>query len=186
MLRNSDKGYGLAAILFHWVIAVMFIAQGALGFTMTDLPIDDPARFQTYQWHKSLGLTILVLTLFRLAWRLANSRPVLPEAMPAWEKRAARLAHIMLYAGLILVPLAGWATVSASPLQVPTLAYNIVLVPHLPLAVSDAAEAFWSFVHESLAKIVMAVAIIHIAAALRHEFILRDGLISRMIRPARE
>lgn len=186
MMRNTQAGYGLAAILFHWIIALMFIGQGALGFYMSDLPIDDPATFRTYQWHKSLGLTILVLALLRLAWRMVNRQPALPGAMPAWEKRAAHLAHLALYAGLILVPLAGWATVSASPLNIPTLAYSTVLVPHLPLAASEAAEAFWSLVHESLAKIVMAVAIVHIAAALRHEFILRDGLLARMIRPTRD
>ena len=184
IFRNTERGYGLGAILFHWVIALLFIFQGGLGFYMSDLPADDPAKFTTYQWHKSLGLTILVLSLLRLGWRLANKRPSLPGAMPAWEKRAALLAHSALYAGLLLVPLTGWAIVSASPLNIPTLAYNTVLVPHLPLPVSAAAERLWSNVHETLAKVVMAIALVHIAAALRHEFILRDGLLSRMIRPA--
>lgn len=185
MLRNTDKGYGLGAILFHWVIALMFIFQGGLGFYMSDLPIDDPATFQTYQLHKSLGLTILVLSLLRLVWRFTNRQPELPGATPSWEKRGAHLAHFILYAGLFVVPLTGWAIVSASPLNIPTVAYNTVLVPHLPLPVSEAAEDFLSDLHENLAKIVMAVAILHIAAALRHEFILKDGLLSRMIRPAR-
>ena len=185
MLRNTETGYGLAAILFHWVIALMFIGQGALGFYMNDLPIDDPATFRTFQLHKSLGLTILLLALLRLLWRITSRQPGLPATMPAWEKRIAHLAHMVLYAGLLLVPLAGWATVSTSPLNIPTVAYDIVLVPHLPLAAGEAAEAFWSLIHESLAKVTMAVAILHIAAALRHEFILRDGLLSRMIWPAR-
>ena len=86
----------------------------------------------------------------------------------------------------MLVPLTGWAIVSSSPLDIPTVAYNTVFVPHLPLGVSEAAEDFWSDMHETFAKVVMAVAILHIAAALRHEFILRDGLLSRMIRPARD
>ena len=77
--------------------------------------------------------------------------------MPAWEKRGAHLAHIALYAGVMLVPLTGWAIVSASPLNIPTFAYNTVLIPHLPLPVSEAAEDRWSDVHETLAKIVMAV-----------------------------
>ena len=186
ILRNTDTGFGLGAILFHWVIALLFIFQGGLGFYMSDLSADDPAKFTTYQLHKSIGLTILVLSLLRLAWRLANRQPDLPEMMPAWERRVAHLAHIALYAGLLLVPLSGWAIVSASPLDIPTLAYNTVLVPHLPLPVSEAAEDLWSDLHETFAKIVMAIALIHMAAALRHEFVLRDGLLSRMIRPAQK
>ena len=72
MVRNTDTGYGLGAILFHWVIAAMFIFQGGLGFYMNDLPADDPATFSTYQLHKSIGLTILLLSLLRLAWRIAR------------------------------------------------------------------------------------------------------------------
>ena len=184
VIRNTESGYGLGAIFFHWVIALLFIFQGGLGFYMSDLPADDPAKFTTYQWHKSLGLTILVLSLLRLGWRLANRQPNLPGTMPSWEKRGAYLAHIALYAGLLLVPITGWAMVSASPLNIPTLAYNTVLVPHLPLPVSEAAEDIWSDLHETLAKVIMAIALVHIAAALRHEFILKDGLLSRMIRPA--
>ncbi len=185
MLRNSETGYGLIAIVFHWLIGLLFLGQAALGFYMSDLPVDDPSAFATYQWHKSIGLTILTLAALRLCWRLAGMAPALPAAMPAWEKRAARAAHIFLYAGLLIVPLTGWALVSASPLNIPTFAYYLVVIPHLPVPASEAAETVWAFVHESLAKLVLLVALIHIGAALRHEFVLRDGLISRMVRPVR-
>lgn len=186
MLRNTENGYGLMAIVFHWLIALMFIGQAGLGFYMSDLPVDDPLTFRTYQWHKSIGLTILLLALMRLVWRFANPQPGLPAAMPDWEQRAARLAHLFLYAALVLVPLAGWALVSSSPLNIPTFAWYLVVIPHLPLPASEAAEAVWAFVHESLAKLALAVAILHIGAALRHEFVLRDGLLARMIRPVRK
>lgn len=185
VLRNTGTGYGLVAIIFHWLIGFMFLGQAGLGFYMADLPIDDPGVFATYQWHKSIGLAILTSAAVRLLWRLVSIAPTLPAAMPAWEKRAARLAHLALYAGLIIVPLTGWALVSASPLKIPTFAFNLIVVPHLPLPVGEVAETVWNFVHESLAKLVLFVALIHIGAALRHEFVLRDGLISRMIRPAR-
>lgn len=186
MLRNTETGYGLLAIAFHWLIALMFIGQAGLGYYMSDLPADDPGVFATYQWHKSIGLTILLLALLRLIWRAVNPAPALPAAMPAWEKRAARAAHLFLYAAIVLVPLAGWALVSSSPLNIPTYAYYLVVVPHLPVPVSESAEAVWTFVHGNLASLALLVAIVHIAAALRHEFVLRDGLLSRMIRPVRK
>ncbi|HSM43053.1 MAG TPA: cytochrome b [Afifellaceae bacterium] len=185
MLRNSETGYGLVAITFHWVIALMFLGQAGLGFYMTGLEPDDPLIFPLYQWHKSLGLLILLLALLRLAWRLVGPLPALPAAMADWEKLAARLAHVALYAALVAIPLTGWALVSASPLNIPTFAFNLVVVPHLPVPVSDASEASWTFVHGLLANMALAIALVHVAAAFRHEFILRDGLLARMVRPAR-
>jgi cytochrome b561 len=185
VLRNSETGYGLVAILFHWLIAAMFIGQASLGFYMSDLPPDEALTFTVYQWHKSLGLSILLLAMLRFIWRMSGPEPALPATMPGWEKRAARGAHLFLYAALILVPLTGWALVSASPLDIPTFAFNLVVVPHLPVPAGEAAERLWGFVHELLAKAALLVALIHIGAALRHEFVLRDGLLSRMIRPAR-
>ena len=186
MLRNTKSGYGLVAIFFHWLIAALFLGQAALGFYMADLPPDEALVFTLFQWHKSLGLLILVLALLRLFWFAMNRMPELPGPMPVREKRAARLAHLSLYAAIVAVPLTGWALVSASPLAIPTFAFNLVVVPHLPVTVSEAAEAFWGFIHGNLAKLALLVALLHIGAALRHEFILRDGLIRRMIRPARE
>jgi cytochrome b561 len=185
MLRNSETGYGLVAIAFHWLIALMFLGQVGLGLFMTGLEPDDPLIFPLYQWHKSIGLSILLLALVRLAWRLVGPVPALPAAMAGWERLAAKLAHVALYAALIAIPLTGWALVSASPLNIPTFAFNLVVVPHLPVPVSDGWENFWTSVHDLLANAALAVALVHIAAAIRHEFILRDGLLSRMVRPVR-
>ena len=109
MLRNTETGYGLIAIVFHWTIAALFAAQVGLGIYMTGLADDEPAKFGLYQWHKSFGLLILLLALMRLAWRLINRAPNLPESMRAWERHAARLAHVFLYAAIVLVPVTGWA-----------------------------------------------------------------------------
>ena len=185
MLRNTETGYGLVAIVFHWAIAALFAGQVALGIFMTGLADEEPAKFGLYQWHKSFGLLILLLALVRLAWRLINRAPVLPAGVPVWEQRAARLAHVVLYAAIVLVPVTGWAFVSSSPLGIPTFAFYLVLVPHLPVPVSDAAEAVLQGIHTSLALISAAVAIVHIGAALRHHFMLKDAVLRRMIVPAR-
>ena len=184
MLRNTRDGYGLVAIAFHWTIAALFVVQAALGFRMSDME-DSLLKLSLYQWHKSFGLLILVLALTRLAWRLANPVPALPETLRPWEKRTARASHYMLYAGLIVVPLLGWATVSASPLGVPTLAFYLLYVPHLPVQVGEAAEAALAATHGALATFVAAVALLHVAAALRHHFWLGDDVLRRMLRPPR-
>lgn len=186
MLRNTDSGYGLVAIVFHWTIAVLFAGQVTLGIFMTGLADEEPAKFGLYQWHKSFGLLILLLALVRLAWRLINRAPDLPAGMAVFERRAARLAHVFLYAALVLVPVTGWAFVSSSPLGIPTFAFYLVLVPHLPMPVSEAAEAVLQLIHTSLALISAAVAVVHIGAALRHHFVLKDTVLRRMIVPARQ
>jgi len=185
MLRNTETGYGLVAIVFHWTIAALFAGQVALGLYMTGLADDAPAKFGLYQWHKSFGLVILLLALVRLAWRLTNPVPDLPEAVPAFEQRAARLAHVFLYAAIVLVPVTGWAFVSSSPLGIPTFAFYLVVVPHLPVPVSEAAEAALQRVHTGLALISATAAILHTGAALRHHFGLKDAVLRRMVVPAR-
>ena len=106
MLRNTETGYGLVAILFHWIIAALFAGQVTLRIFMTGLADEEPAKFGLYQWHKSFGLLILLLALVRLAWRLINRAPDLPAGMAAFERRAARLTHVFLYAAI--VPVTGW------------------------------------------------------------------------------
>jgi cytochrome b561 len=185
MLGNTQTGYGLVAIVFHWTIAALFAGQVTLGIYMTGLADDEPAKFGLYQWHKSFGLLILLLALMRLTWRLSNQAPDLPDSMRAWEQRAARLAHVFLYAAIVLVPVTGWALVSSSPLGIPTFAFYLLLVPHLPVPVSDVAEAAFQRIHTSLALISAVVAILHTGAALRHHFVLKDAVLRRMIVPVR-
>ena len=184
MLRNTETGYGLVAIVFHWTIAALFAGQVALGIFMTGLADHEPAKFGLYQWHKSFGLVILLLALVRLAWRLINRAPDPPAGIRAFEQRAARLAHVFLYAAIVLVPVTGWAFVSSSPLGIPTFAFYLVVVPHLPAPVSEAAEALLRRIHTTLALLSAAVAILHIGAALRHHFVLKDTVLRRMIVPA--
>ncbi|MBL8581030.1 MAG: cytochrome b [Rhizobiaceae bacterium] len=185
MLRNTRSGYGLVAIVLHWTIAVLFIGQAGLGLAMMH-GVDQRTAFGLIQWHKSFGLLILGLAVIRLAWRLTGIRPALPTSMPGWEARGARLAHGMLYATLLLLPLTGWALVSVSVLAIPTYAFYLVVVPHLPLAVSEGAEMFWGDVHRLMAWTAIALVIGHVLAALRHRFVLHDDVMARMLRPARK
>lgn len=184
MIRNGRDSYGLVAIALHWVIAVLIIGQLVMGTIMVRLA-DQRLAFDLIQWHKSFGLLTLVLVAIRLAWRLVNPMPSYPDTISDLETRAARGMHRLLYLLMLLLPLSGWALVSVSVLAIPTLAFYLFLVPDLPLAVSERAEDLWMLVHRRLGYVMMAAVSIHVLAALRHHFRLRNDLLVRMLRPSR-
>ena len=183
MLRNSRESFGLVSILFHWVIGLIFLGQIALGYLMVRVS-DFTLQFSLYQWHKSFGFLVLGLSALRLLWKLANPRPRDPEHMNSLERVAAHAAHVILYLSLFIVPLTGWAVASSSPLQIPTFMFNLVVIPQLPITISDAAEAFWAASHAWLAYLSAVVAAGHILAALHHHFWKRDTILMRMLSPS--
>lgn len=174
--------YTRVAIFLHWLIAVLLMSQIAGGLYMVELDRDEAAlRFQIYQLHKSFGATILVLTIIRLGWRLGHKPPSLPAAMPAWEKVAARASHWGFYVLLIVTPLLGWSYVSASPFQVPTLLFGQVPLPHLPFTPREDLAEFFEESHELAAKTTLVLLVLHVGAALKHQFIDRDEVLSHML-----
>ncbi|WP_305987136.1 cytochrome b [Roseibium sp. MMSF_3544] len=185
MLRNSSTGYGRIAIAFHWTMAVLIIAMLAFGLYMTTLPQTDPETFQLFQLHKSIGFVVLTLAVLRLAWRLVNPSPKLPQGMHPLEKLAAHLGHIGLYALIFAMPITGWFMVSASPWGIPTVLFNIQPIPHLPvpeaLGTKEQAESFFKMLHEYGAYLLIALIVVHVAAALKHHFIARDDTLKRMV-----
>ncbi|MBA8880687.1 cytochrome b [Phyllobacterium myrsinacearum] len=180
MLRNDTESYGLLAILFHWIIAAIFMGQILLGYLMVRTS-DFALQFSLFQWHKSFGFLILVLSGVRLLWRMANPRPRDIAGMSRMERSAAHLTHGVLYLALFLIPLTGWALASSSPLQIPTFAFNLIVIPPLPLTISDQAEAFWTASHAWLAYISSLVAAAHMSAALHHHFWKKDAVLRRML-----
>jgi cytochrome b561/polyisoprenoid-binding protein YceI len=164
--------YSSVAVLLHWVIALALGFQLALGFSMPK----DASGFWYYQLHKSVGITILLLSLARLAWRLTHRRP--PKVEHGFNGFLAAAVHTLLYAFMIGAPLTGWALVSTAPIEVPTLLYGAIPWPHLPLpqALNEGLEE----THELLAWIGLALIVLHVAGALRHQLLLKDGLLRRM------
>ncbi len=177
--------YSAVAILLHWAIALLVLALVGLGLYMTSLPPGSAAQFSLYQWHKSLGITVLLLTLARIAWRLSHPVPALPATLKPWERLAARGTHVGLYALMLAIPLTGWALVSASPWNLPTILYGVIPWPHLPvlstLEDKAGAEAVLEQVHGLLAWSAVALVALHVAAALKHHFILKDDVLARML-----
>jgi cytochrome b561 len=182
MLRNTRRGYGWVAIVLHWTIATLIVGQWILGKAMKNTA-DQRLSFDLIQWHKSFGLLVLALVILRLAWRLLNPRPALPPDMGFLERHAADWTHRALYALTVLLPLSGWAIASTTVLEIPTFAFYLFVVPDLPMARSDAGEALWTSVHQALGWLLLGLVALHVAAALRHHFLLRDGILLRMLRP---
>lgn len=182
MLRNTTRRFGWAAIILHWLIAVLFIGQFVLGLVMTRISSQLTA-FELIQLHKSFGFLMLGLVLLRIGWRLGNVSPELPPQTGQLERRVAPLAHLGLYAAQLAVPLSGWALVSVSILGIPSVPFDMFVMPNLPLGVSDAAESFWAQSHKILAYLAMALVALHVLAAFRHHFWLKDTVLVRMIAP---
>lgn len=181
MIFNDRHAFGTVAVALHWLIAVLIFGQFGVGFIMTAwLDALPEAQFWAYQWHKSLGLLTLALVMLRLAWFALNARPAPLSLSPA-ERCAARLVQSWLLLGPLAVALAGWATASASPLGIPTLAFNLFLVPHLPLQAGEAQEAFWSNLHRILAWLTVIAAAGHATAALHHHLVRGDDTLRRML-----
>ena len=171
-LEAAQRRYSGGAILLHWTIALALGFQLALGFSMPK----DESGFALYQLHKSVGITILLLSLARLAWRLTHRPP--PAVEGGFQGFLAKSVHTLLYVFMIGMPLTGWAVVSTSPIEVPTVFWGAIPWPHLPLpgSLNGAAEE----THELLAWIGLALIVLHVAGALRHQFLLKDGLLRRM------
>ena len=177
--------YDSVAIGLHWLIALGILALIVLGLTMTHAHLGPMAKFQLYQLHKSIGITVLFAAVLRVLWRLTHRPPPLPVTMPVLERRAAEGAHAALYAFLFFLPLTGWALVSASPFNIPTVLYGVVPWPHLPVlsTLEDKApvEHVLKLIHGKAAWLLIALLLVHAGAALRHHFILRDGILRRML-----
>lgn len=186
MTASARTRYSTIAIVLHWTIAVLLVGQVAGGLFMANLPDSEAnLKFQVFQLHKSFGITILFLTVLRLLWRLINPAPPLPDSMAGWEKFLARASHWTFYFMLFALPLVGWAVVSASPLNLPTVLFGVIPWPHLPFfdGVTDrkALEETLAGVHEFLAFTTVGLLVLHVSAALKHHLFDRDDVLSRML-----
>lgn len=186
MIVNTKSAYGAVAILLHWTIALLIVGQLILGLVMTRLLEALPvAQFWAYQWHKSFGLMTLALCLTRLVWWFANRHPRPADRLGPALRRAARIVQFVLLVLPVLVAVAGWGVVSSSALDIPTFAFNLVLVPDLPVERSQTAEAGWTRLHRLGAYAVALFAACHAFAALWHHLWLGDDTLKRMLRPGR-
>jgi cytochrome b561 len=179
---TTARRYNNVAIVLHWTIAAFLIANLCIGLWFTDMAAS-LLKNNLSVTHKSIGLTILMLSLLRLLWRLSHKPP--PRS-PARFDGVARALHWLFYLLLILVPLAGWSVVSISPLNLPTRYLGLWTWPwigflhDLPLATRKAQIGNAVLVHNSLALLTALLVVLHVAAALWHRYVLKDGVLAEM------
>lgn len=174
-MTPSAGRYTLVAILLHWLLALAIVATFCVGVYMSDLPFS-PQRLKLFNWHKWAGVTILALSALRLLWRLTH-RPPPDIPMPAWQQRAAHATHNLLYALFFAVPLVGWAYSSSAGF--PIVLYGVLPLPSFVPVDKAMAEVYKDW-HAYLAFGLAALVLMHVAAALKHQFVDRDGLLARM------
>ena len=172
--RDRSDRYSSVAIWFHWTIAVLVILNLAVGILHESVP----ALRAWMGAHKAIGITVLVLTAGRVAWRLAHRPPPLPAETKAWEKGLAHATHWTLYLLLIAMPLTGWMMVSGGTSPKPLSWFGLFPIPLLP--VSKAAGGFGHDAHGVLGWLMLALVVLHVGAALRHHLLLRDSVLLRM------
>lgn len=176
-LRNTAEAYGSVAKFLHWSIVLLILPQYFLAEAAEDYAEGSLEAARVMGLHQSLGLLVLVLALVRIAWKVANRPHPAPAAGVAWQRRSAAIGHGLLYLLVLLQPLSGWIMVSAagaapSPFGVPLPA----LAPE-----NHSLQERLEDVHEALFQALLVVAAIHVAAALFHHFVLRDGTLRRML-----
>jgi len=178
MTDSTPSRYTDTAIVLHWLLGLGLVASFSLGLYMADLPLS-PQRLKLYNWHKWAGVTILAFSFVRLAWRLTHKPPA-DVPMPPAQRSAAHAAHNVLYALFFAVPLVGWAYSSAAGF--PIVAFGVLPLPDFVPVDKALAQAIKPW-HERLAWLMAVVVLAHIAAALKHHFIDRDNILSRMWLP---
>jgi cytochrome b561 len=186
-VANTQLRYGGLAMLLHWLIAAAIVFNLCLGLYVAEILSDqDPSRFGLLQFHKSVGLTVLLLSILRLGWRIVNPIPPLPDTLTPSLKVLARATHFLFYFLMIAIPLTGWALVSSSPLGLPTPYFGLFNWPHIgflaELSRAQKAPLRHEFLglHMYLAFSVIALLALHVAGALYHQRH-RDDVLRRML-----
>lgn len=170
--------YTKTAMLIHWLTALLIIAAFFLGLTMTEIHGITPTKLKYYSWHKWLGVTVLLLAVLRVLWRRANKPPPHPLGMPAWQAMAADATHLLLYLLIFAVPLSGYLYSSAA--GVPVVYLGLIPLPTLIEANAE-LKPILKTVHYVLTMTMAAAVVGHVLAALKHQFVDRDGVLRRML-----
>lgn len=167
--------YTRVSSVLHWLIALLIFCTFPLGLYMADLPLS-PHKLQYYSWHKWAGVTIFFLVLIRILWRIGHQPPA-PVPMPRWQLLASAAVHYSLYVLMVIIPISGWLMSSAHGFQ--TVWFGVLPLPDLLQKNHDLAETLED-IHAALNYGMLALVGLHVAAALKHQFIEKDRLLSRM------
>jgi cytochrome b561 len=187
MKATSQSRYNAGAITLHWIIAVMILTNIGLAWWFNTLHGMD--KVEPIQLHKSIGISVLILSTLRLGWRLAVRPPPLPGHVQGWEKWLAQTVHVLFYVVMLGLPITGWVFSSASPtIKVyPIVLFHLVPWPtltpltNLPHDQMKAVHGIFLSAHGLLAKLAYVLIVLHVTGALKHQFIGNDDVVARMI-----
>lgn len=172
-----DNKYTSIAILLHWLCALLIFVVFPLGLYMHDLPLS-PDKLRLYSYHKWIGVLIFVLLVPRILWRVLHTPPALPDTISRLQKGFSGAIHGLLYLLMLIIPVSGWLMSSAKGFQ--TVWFGILPLPDL-LAKDKALGHLLEGVHQSLNYVLLALILLHVAAALKHHYIDRDQVLVRML-----
>ena len=179
MIRNTTSSWGSVARAFHWIIGLTIIGMLVFGWWMNHIPAR-PDRFFYRSIHADIGYLLLALMVLRLVWRWINPVPAMPTDAPKWERIAARAGHFALYAVVFLVIMLGWAHSGARPQGDYGSFFGLFHVPQFTSPDKATADAFEDR-HIYAAYVLLALIVIHLAAAAWHHFVKRDRVAARMV-----
>lgn len=175
--RNTETRFGAVAQLFHWTIVALIITQFTLAQIFGDMKLGKE-KIDLIVRHKEIGMTILILAVLRLVWRLMNPAPVLPDTLKSYERVLARTTHFLLYFLIFAIPVSGWVMSSAA--NIPVSYFGVFNFPDLTSADKSLVKTTKQ-IHEILTISLLVVASLHVLAALKHHFILKDDVLKRML-----
>jgi cytochrome b561 len=175
--RKSPIRYSAVAKAFHWIIAALIVTQFTLAWMADDLPLG-AHKLALLARHKSFGMTVLMLAILRLLWRLKNPPPALPPGMTPLERRLARVSHAAFYVLLFAMPMTGWLMSSAKNYSVSW--FSLFTWPNL-IGKNEAAFDLLRSTHDTLSVVLFSIAVLHILAALKHHFWNKDDVLLRML-----
>jgi cytochrome b561 len=175
-IRNTRQRWGGVTQTLHWLVVLLVLSQLTVGFTLGDLPQNDPLAPKLFPVHTTLGISIFLIMVLRLLWRLGNRVPLLPDTLPPWQKWLAHANHWLFYILLIGLPIGGYLVVSGHGHPVPFFIWQLPPV----IGKSERLANLIMILHASGAVVLTVLIVLHVSAALRHALLLRDGVLRRM------
>ena len=176
-MSTTINRYTNTAIALHWLIALLIFIAFPLGLYMSDLKLS-PTKLQLFSYHKWIGITVLVLAVVRVIWRVTHTPPPLPDSISKLQQMASHMVHGILYLMLFAVPLTGWLMSSAKGFK--TVWFGVLPLPDL-LDKDKELGHLLEVVHQSLNYILLVLVVLHVAALIKHRFIDHDDVLARML-----
>jgi cytochrome b561 len=169
--------YTKTAVTLHWLIFLLILVAFPLGLYMHDLPLS-PHKLRMFSYHKWIGMIVLLLAVIRVSWRATHRPPLMPNSMLRWEKIAAESVHLLLYILIFAIPITGWVMSSAKGFQ--TVLFGVLPLPDLVGKDKELGKLLEE-VHAYLNYIMLGLVIAHVGASIKHHFIQRDDILTRMV-----